>query len=375
MASKIPPDYKHNGLTYKEWQAEGRAYFVKNGDIKGWKNRYWIRPDGEQIELYSTKRKSTPADVIARGDHMKPRKTKIRSNFTGNRKEREKVPERLRERFNSDAEFEEYKNYVKRGNERNQKLASQASEGGTKFNKGHIAAVGAGGSHDPMAQRLESERGNKSSQNVEEIPKERLAATGTPSNWDEAVDMYQNPEKVPTELTPQDKQRIWKGEDPEVVKGQRQTMIDENPLARPNPNRTAMLQPQLQVSGGNARLNVKHLAAAGLALPSFLGTAASAMETVQRTQIAAETGNPLDQFQAGVSGVSLAGDLVPVVGEVVSTPADLLNVGIDEGRELFSDPMAYGKRALERTAQIAGQMAFGAPAMKAINGGMKLLFK
>ena len=39
MASKIPTDYKYNGLNYQQWQAEGRAYYVENGDIKGWKNR------------------------------------------------------------------------------------------------------------------------------------------------------------------------------------------------------------------------------------------------------------------------------------------------------------------------------------------------
>ena len=258
MASKIPADYKHNGLNYQQWQAEGRAWYVKNGKMDGWPNRFWIRPDGEQIELYSTKRgsgpKKTPDDVLAIGGHMKPRKTSIRTNFVSNRKDLEEVPERLRERFDSDEAFEEYKKYVKRGNTANQKLSSQASQSGTKFNKGHVVAVGAGGSHDPMAQRLESETGNKSSQNVGEIPPDRLAATGTPRNWDEAVTMYQNPDYVPTELTPQDKQRIWQGEDPDIVYGQRQTQIDANPLARPNTNRVATLQPGLQVSGGNVRI-------------------------------------------------------------------------------------------------------------------------
>ena len=255
MASKIPNDYKHNGLNYQEWQAEGRAYYVENGDIKGWKNRYWIRPDGEQIELYSTKRgsgpKKTPDDVLAKGGHMKPRKTSIKSNFVGNRKGREEVPERLREKFDSDKAFEDYKKYVKKGNTHNQKLSSKSGELGTKFNKGHIVAVGAGGSHDPMAQRLESEAGNKSTQNVAEIDPQRLKETGTPRNWDEAVELYLNPDSVPTKLTPKDKQRIWNGESPDVVKGQRQSMIDENPLARPNENMNKVLQP-LKFKGGRA---------------------------------------------------------------------------------------------------------------------------
>ena len=247
VASKIPTDYKYNDLNYQEWQAEGRAWYVKNGKMDGWPNKFWVRPDGEEIELYSTKRgsgpKKTPDDVLATGGHMKPRKTSVRTNFVGNRKALEEVPERLRERFDSDEAFEEYKKYVRKGNAANQRLSSKSGELGTRFNKGHIVAVGAGGSHDPMAQRLESEAGNKSSQNVGEIPPDRLAATGTPRNWDEAVTMYQNPDYVPTELTPQDKQRIWKGEDPDIVYGQRQTQIDANPLARPNANRVAKLQP------------------------------------------------------------------------------------------------------------------------------------
>ena len=90
MASKIPTDYKHNNLNYQQWQAEGRAWYVKNGKMDGWPNRFWVRPDGEEIELYSTKRgsgpKKTPDDVLATGGHMKPRKTSVRTNFVSNRK-------------------------------------------------------------------------------------------------------------------------------------------------------------------------------------------------------------------------------------------------------------------------------------------------
>ena len=70
-----------------------------------------------------------------------------------------------------------------------------------------------------------------------------------------------------------------------------------------------------------------------------------------------------------------AADAVPGVGEVVSTPADLANVAIDEGREAVADPMAYTKRAVERTAQTMVPLGLGRPLMKAAKGGMKLLFK
>ena len=131
----------------------------------------------------------------------------------------------------------------------------------------------------------------------------------------------------------------------------------------------------LQLTNGQARLNPKALAAAGLALPSMLGMAASAAETKMRTDKAIETGNPLDKLQAGIAGTSLAADAVPGVGEVVSTPADLANVAIDEGREAFEDPMAYTKRAVERTAQTLVPLGLGKPVIKAVKGGMKLLFK
>ena len=43
MASKIPTDYKYNDLNYQEWQAEGRAWYVKNGKMDGWPNKFWFR--------------------------------------------------------------------------------------------------------------------------------------------------------------------------------------------------------------------------------------------------------------------------------------------------------------------------------------------
>lgn len=93
-------------------------------------------------------------------------------------------------------------------------------------------------------------------------------------------------------------------------------------------------------SGGGVRLNAKNLAIAGLLSYGALGTAASAAETAQRTQIAQETGNPLDVLQAGIAGVSTAADVAaynPVTSlpaEVVSTAADVTNVGIDVARNI-----------------------------------------
>jgi hypothetical protein len=106
----------------------------------------------------------------------------------------------------------------------------------------------------------------------------------------------------------------------------------------------------LEVSNGSIRFNrarMTALAGAGLAGFSMLGTAASAAETVGRGQIAAKTKNPMDYLQTGLSAASLAADFVPVAGEIVSTPADALNVLIDTIR----DPKSLAEGAMKRRQQ------------------------
>lgn len=138
----------------------------------------------------------------------------------------------------------------------------------------------------------------------------------------------------------------------------------------------------LLLKGGGVRLNRKQLtmlAAAGVTTYSALGTAASAAETAGRTQMAQESGNPLDYVQAGLSGVSLAGDVVGAfppagpVGEVVSTVADVANIGIDVARDpeplvnvynkIKEDPLNeaeyLGKQIMGGLKNVAGSIIFG----------------
>ena len=82
-----------------------------------------------------------------------------------------------------------------------------------------------------------------------------------------------------------------------------------------------------------SRKALKALAAAGLAAPTVLGTASSAAETTGRAQLARHTGNPMDWVQTAISGLSGVADLIPGVGEFVSTPADIANLTIDGHRE------------------------------------------
>jgi len=113
----------------------------------------------------------------------------------------------------------------------------------------------------------------------------------------------------------------------------------DNLLEQPLSKLVKPLQ-EFDFSGGSVRLNARNLAVAGLLSYGAFGTAASAAETAQRTQLAQETGNPLDVLQAGIAGVSTAADVAaynPVASlpaEVVSTVADVTNVGIDAARSI-----------------------------------------
>jgi hypothetical protein len=140
--------------------------------------------------------------------------------------------------------------------------------------------------------------------------------------------------------------------------------------------------PGFDFNKGGARINRKQLtalAATGVTTYSALGSAASAVETAGRTQLAQESGNPLDYVQAGLSGTSLAGDTIGLfppagpVGEVVSTVADVANIGIDVARDpeplvnvynkIKEDPLNeaeyLGKQILGGLKNVAGAILFG----------------
>ena len=117
---------------------------------------------------------------------------------------------------------------------------------------------------------------------------------------------------------------------------------------------------------GSIRLNRKAmtaLAAGGIAALGPLGTASSAAEVKGRTEIAAETGNIVDQAQAGIAGVSLAGDvasynpITAIPGALISTGADALNVVIDGGRAMLQGTATYDRKQLERKEQLRAKPA------------------
>ena len=101
-----------------------------------------------------------------------------------------------------------------------------------------------------------------------------------------------------------------------------------------------------------SRSRALKLAGVGLAGVSVLGTAASAAETTERTNIARQTNNPMDWVQAGLSGLSLATDFIPVAGELVSTPADAANLMIDQHRAGGSQMKGSGRGGGVRKATV-----------------------
>jgi hypothetical protein len=122
-----------------------------------------------------------------------------------------------------------------------------------------------------------------------------------------------------------------------------QTDIDKE-LARLNANsQPVKLKPGLNgdIHLPTLRTAVRGLAAGGVVALGPLGTAASASETAIRTQIADKTKNPLDRFQAILSGFSLAADAASyappatIPATVASTVADVANASIDTGRDIY----------------------------------------
>lgn len=112
------------------------------------------------------------------------------------------------------------------------------------------------------------------------------------------------------------------------------------PFIKPAPNGDLHIHSQ-QMTTKHLRNVAKGLAVGGVAALGPLGTAASASETAIRSEIAKQTGNPLDQFQALLSGFSLAADAASyappatIPATIASTGADVVNAGIDTGRDIY----------------------------------------
>ena len=358
-----------NFKTKKEWITAAKALHFEKG-----LNAAQIT---EQIGLFPgwVLNNSSSGGIREVNSATKLKKDKLRAD-------KAKVPDSTRQYFPDDNSHKTYKQTVGRDRSGINARTKQATvDSGTLYHKGHIQSSDLGGS--TTSRNLHLENGSNNSSHGRTSPSRgALLNTGAPVDWNNDAINYLDPDGLPYEYTPQDKQRILNAPADKVdevtaaVDKKRWDAINRNPDARPirtNPNPRVSNPPTKQNFNGLSlsafdrgmtpnqklridRKTVKRLAALGLAAPSVLGYAASAAETGIRTNTAVRSGNPTDWLQAGLSGASLAADGVPGVGELVSTPADAINVGIDTYRDpnFKAEPNALAARQqqLKKSLQV-----------------------
>ena len=209
------------------------------------------------------------------------------ASVTTRRKAKEKVPERLRSKFPSDESFEGFKQYVKQGFASNQAKRKALNAYYKKHNiidprtgriknvdLGHVSSYGNKnrppelvGSNDPMSQRIEiatGPGGNRATAAHRDVDPNLRRAAGYSVNWDDSADHYLSSEhRAKFEiLTPQDQQRIMKGESPDEVFAQRRAAIEANPKA------SAMAHNRKRMAGYTKALKIGLKGVGLAALPS-----------------------------------------------------------------------------------------------------------
>ena len=100
---------------------------------------------------------------------------------------------------------------------------------------------------------------------------------------------------------------------------------------------------------GMRRRMIQGLSLTSAAALGTFGTAADAYETYERTKLAAETNDPIDKLQAGISATSTITGATGV-GEVIGLPLEATNILIDQYRSGGAAPMAgrSGQKLIER---------------------------
>lgn len=288
--------------------------------------------------------------------------------------------------------FNKYESYIKKGNKRNADIAKKLSNlTGIKFDKGHIFALfskhGAGGSHDPASQIAELLTENRGKA-IDNITGDIGNYIDTPPNWQSSVFEWINRQKggnsgslLPADeitgqtLKPKDIAKVTRhGADPNQVVASRwkkvyqeiyKAQLDEKNKNLPKSHNQIVEQQKglrSRVSNGSngsngvkngfkngkqqilkVLKNVNHTSnliptpvrrtvftAAALA-PGVLGTAASAADVIERGKKYEESKNWLDGIQLGLANASLFTGWTGV-GEMIATPADLMNLGLDAAR-------------------------------------------
>lgn len=189
-------------------------HYGSKGDLSG--GNLYVLPDGTQLRI--RKRQSE----IKSYTDFKAENYGTKTKADEARTEAEKIPAYVRQLFGQYGQperFNEFVNWVEEGN----RLQKQRTPAG--FNVGHIGALSKGKPNVPTNRRIENAAENQRRGDKAEPSDESLLVTGVPRTWQEAVINFLDPTGLPTELTPQDTQRIRGGEDPSLVFEQRADII------------------------------------------------------------------------------------------------------------------------------------------------------
>jgi hypothetical protein len=240
-----------------------RWYYAHDGKMAGFTETegHYYKADGTKVKIrHALGRDKKTGKLLPESKRaFNLASASNQASVTERRKEKQKVPERLRSKFPSDEAFEGYKQYVKdgfRSNEKKRKDLNQSlKESGAvdaetgkplKSDLGHVSSFGNEkrardnpelvGSNDPMNQKIEvatGSGGNRTLAAKGDKPPQARRDAGFAVNWDEAVDNYLSSEhRTKYEiLTPQDQQRILNGESADSVFSQRRTQLEVNPNA------------------------------------------------------------------------------------------------------------------------------------------------
>ena len=186
-----------------------QEHLKNNPTLRG--GNLYILPDGQQLRVRPKGGGRLSAENYD---------TKTKADLA--RAESEKIPAFVKQLFEQAGQperYDEFVNWVEEGN----RLQKQRTPVG--FNVGHIGALSKGKPNVPSNRRLENAAENQRRGDKAEPSDESLLVTGVPRTWQEAVINFLDPAGLPTELTPQDTQRIRGGENPSLVFEQRADII------------------------------------------------------------------------------------------------------------------------------------------------------
>jgi len=186
-----------------------QEHLKNNPTLRG--GNLYVLPDGQQLRVRPKGGGRLSAENYD---------TKTKADLA--RAESEKIPAFVKQLFEQAGQperYDEFVNWVEEGN----RLQKQRTPVG--FNVGHIGALSKGKPNVPSNRRLENAAENQRRGDKAEPSDESLLVTGVPRTWQEAVINFLDPAGLPTELTPQDTQRIRGGEDPSLVFEQRADII------------------------------------------------------------------------------------------------------------------------------------------------------